>query len=192
MEGNPDDPYPRRVPLTGEGKAAWTRLTQQHADELNTPDFPDWLRGPWAKLMPGYGGRLALVLQLCRWCAGDASPDAVDERSVGGAGELIAYFKAHARKVYGCMGADPRVREAFQVLAWLTRNPSVTAFSRSDAYADLRRSFETPESLGRPLTLLTHHRFLRLQHMPVVRGPGRRPAPKFEVNPLWDRTANPP
>jgi hypothetical protein len=54
----------------------------------------------------------------------------------------------------------------------------VTAFSRSDAYADLRRSFETPESLGRPLTLLTHHRFLRLQHVPVVRGPGRRPTPK--------------
>jgi hypothetical protein len=182
-----DELRPEFVPLAADAKHDWAELTQRHADEVNADHFPDWLRGAWSKLVPGYAGRLAIILHCLHAQCGQRSWDAVSGESVRSAFELVAYFKAHVRRVRSALEADPRVREADRVLSWLARRPTLAEFSRRDAYEDLRRSFKAPDALDRPLALLVQHAYLRPVAEEERRGPGRRPTAKFEVNPLWER-----
>ncbi|MBY0527336.1 MAG: DUF3987 domain-containing protein [Gemmataceae bacterium] len=184
------DPAPNLTPLSASGKDAWTLLTQAHADETNAADFPEWLRGCWSKLVPGYAGRLALVLHLLRWACDEAGDTAVDGESVEQAFRLVEYFKAHARKVYATMGADPRVPAAKRILRWLGEHRDVTTISRSDLYYQLRGSFASPEAIGGPLWLLTQHRYVRVIQASSKSGPGRKPTPLYEINPLWGHANN--
>ncbi len=181
------DLYPRGLPFTDEGRAAWARLTQEHADEVNDPSFPDWLRGPWQKLCPGYAGRLALVLQLLHWTCNEGSYDRVEGRSVEDSFRLVAYFKAHARKVYAIMAADPCTREAAHVLRWLMRSHDMKVFSRRDAHRQLAHTFPRSESLEAPLTRLVEHGYLRVLSSDQRNGPGRKASTRYEVNTLWER-----
>ncbi len=178
---------PRLLSFTDEGRAAWARLTAAHAVEVNDATFPDWLRGPWQKLCPGYAGRLALVLQLLHWTCSEGSYDHVEARSVEDAFRLVAYFKAHARKVYAIMAADPCTREAAHVLRWLIRNPEVKAFSRRDAHRQLAHTFARSEALEAPLTRLVEHGYLRAIAVDQRPGPGRKASTRYEVNTLWER-----
>jgi putative DNA primase/helicase len=53
----------------------------------------------WAK-MRGYLARISLILALCR-SVQDEQPEQVEEEDVKKAARISAYFKAHARRVYG-------------------------------------------------------------------------------------------
>jgi hypothetical protein len=181
------DRLPRFLPLADDGRAEWEILTREHAEEVNAPGFSDWLRGPWSKLVPGYAGRLALVVHLLRWCCGEAGGEAVDGESVHRAADLVCYFKAHARKVYVTMAADPRVQEARRVLQWLARNPDLKQFSRRDAYRNLRAAFKSPAALDAPLWRLADHGFLRALDTHERHGPGRKATQAYEISPLWTR-----
>jgi hypothetical protein len=62
-------PRPYFLDLTADARRAWQGFTEEHAAELNDPEFPPHLRGPWAKFR-GYCGRLALILHALRWACG--------------------------------------------------------------------------------------------------------------------------
>jgi DNA polymerase-1 len=185
------------VKLTSSGRQAWQNFTQTHADERNAEDFPPQLIGPWSKLR-GYAGRLALILHYLRWACGElgegdaAATSDVDGESMERAARLVAYFKAHAKKVYAAMDADPRTVDAKLVLRWLARHPELTVFSRRDAHQGLRRNtrFSNPDNLDAPLKLLEQHGYIRSVFEDWARGAGR-PSSKFEVNPLWGHPRNP-
>src|SRR5262249_40242616 len=66
MAQSDSGPAPFFVKLDGPAREAWADFTQGLADEVNRPDFPEHLRGPWAK-MEAYGLRLSLVARLLRW-----------------------------------------------------------------------------------------------------------------------------
>ena len=83
---------PRVLPLTSAGKAAWVEWVTSHYAELNVPDLPPQLRGPWAKL-EGYCGRLALVLHLARVACKEVNGEAIDDTSVLGSGGLDRLFQ---------------------------------------------------------------------------------------------------
>src|SRR5205823_3950760 len=118
-------PSPRLVGLTESGRQAWRDWTAAHAAEVNDADFPPHLLGPWSKLR-GYCGRLALVLHALRWAAGGQPAAAeADGDTVRAAGRLTAYFKGHARKVWGALEADPRLAGAQRILRWLREHPQV-------------------------------------------------------------------
>jgi hypothetical protein len=178
---------PRGLSFTDEGRSAWARETQAHADEVNHADFRDWLRGPWQKLCPGYVGRLALVLQLLHSTCNTGSSDRVEGQSVEDAFRLVAYFKDHARKIYAIMAADPCMREAAHVLRWLMRNTDIKVFSRRDAHRHLAHTFARSETLDAPLTRLVEHGYLRSLPGEQRSGPGRKASMRYEVNTLWER-----
>jgi hypothetical protein len=138
-----DGQRPFLLKLTDCGRREWQHFTAAHAAELNAPEFPDHLRGPWAK-QKGYSARLALILHCLRWAAAEIHGDTadVDGESVRRAVELVNYFKAHARRVYAAMDADPAVKLARRLLRWLARQGGAT-FTRRDAY---RRCAATPAS----------------------------------------------
>jgi hypothetical protein len=194
MRDEPEGPRPHYVHLTDEGRAAWQAFTESHAAEMNADNFPEHLRGAWAK-MRGYCGRLALILTcLRRACQRpgiiSTSGEDVTGPDVLGAERLVAYFKGHARKVHALMDADPRVADARRVLRCLATNPALAekGFSRRDLYQHLRRYFRSPEGLDAPLRLLVELRYLRS----ILPERGGRPGPnpeRFEVNPNWDRRA---
>jgi hypothetical protein len=186
------DQRPRLLPLSGCGRDAWQRFTDAHAKEMNADDFPEHLRGPWSKLR-AYCGRLALILDCLDFVSGDGGDTCrqVNGEAMDRAAKLVGYFKAHARKVYVTMDADPCVAGARSILDCLVRNPTLDRFTRRDLYQHLRRTFKRPDALDAPLKLLVDHQYLFA--IAPDRTPGK-PGPcweKFAVNPLWTRTRNP-
>ena len=59
-------PRPHFVRLEREARGAWQALVDRLTLEMNDPDFPPQLRGPWSKLKV-YAARLALIVHLLRW-----------------------------------------------------------------------------------------------------------------------------
>jgi hypothetical protein len=174
---------PRFVRLTTCGRHEWERFTRGLAAEMNAEDFLEHLRGPWAKLR-GYCARLALIVHMLRVAAGETEDQEVDGESVGRATRLVTYFQSHARKVHACVGADPRIPRAKTVLNWLRRE-KLTEFTKRAAHYALSGTFKTAEDLEPPLALLTQHGFIRPRSQADRPGPGRKPSPAYEVNPLW-------
>ena len=74
MEVDPERPAhepdyrPRLVRLADDGKVAWVRFYNEHATEQ--AELSGGLSAAWSKL-EGYAARLALVVHLTRWAAGD-------------------------------------------------------------------------------------------------------------------------
>jgi hypothetical protein len=183
---------PRFVRLTASGRQAWEEFTGRLADEVNEDGFPDCLRGPWSKLR-GYGARLALIIQMMRLSARKADGEDVDGQSVSAADALVVYFQSHARKVYAVMGTDREVEKAKRVLGWIVRERKAE-FKRWESYEDLKSvgQFPSVDSLDEPLGRLVRHHYLRLRAVSRREGPGRSPAPTYEVNPqLLQRPENP-
>jgi hypothetical protein len=100
------DPNPKPLTLPPEAKKLFARTVDSMGTEMLQPGFPGRLEGVWSKLR-GHLARLSLVLAVCR-CA-EALPGAREERveaeDVEAASRLLAYFKAHARRVYAELSA---------------------------------------------------------------------------------------
>jgi hypothetical protein len=178
-----DGARPFYAHLTGCGRKAWQAFTQAHADEINHPDFPAFLFGPWSKLK-GYCGRLALILHYLRWACDEAhSENEVDGESVDRATRLIDYFKGHTKKVYAVMDADPKVAAARKALAWIVSHAR-KSFARKDAYQGLKGTFKTIEDLDAVLAVLLRHGLIRPQPPQDHPGRGPKPGPAYDVNPF--------
>jgi hypothetical protein len=178
-----DDARPRPffVNLTPCGRLAWEAFTARHAEEVNHPDFPNHLFGPWSKLR-GYGARLALILHYLRWATGEAQSEEVDGESMHRAEGLVDYFKSHARKVAAAMDADPQVLEARKLFQWIVAQ-RLERFQKRQAHAALRGSFPTVEDLETALRVLERYGVVRPGASRDRPGPGRKPSPFYEVNP---------
>jgi hypothetical protein len=180
-----DHPVPVLVYLTRDGgRVAWQRFTAAHAAEMNAKNFPDHLFGPWAKLR-GYCGRLALIVHFLRWACGEVEDENVDAESIDRAARLVDYFKCHAKRALSVMGTDRRLDDAKVIWEWVVREKRQT-FKRWEPHKDLKSEsrFPTPDSLDRPLELLTQHNLIRPKDVPTKPGPGRKPAEVYDVNPL--------
>jgi len=115
------DQRPHVISFTPAGRQIFIEVANALYAELADPDFPDALRGPFAKL-EGYGARLALILQCCRLVCGEATSEAVDEVSGLAAAALVHYFQSHARRVYARLQATPEEQHVAKALDWLRRH----------------------------------------------------------------------
>ena len=117
--GHDDEPEPGIVRLSPAAKAAWVSFYNEHAQEHDglTGD----LSAAWSKL-EGYAARLALVVHLVRWAAGDstlADCDVVDETSVTAGVALSRWFGQETRRVYAILSetdADRQRRELVELV----------------------------------------------------------------------------
>ena len=172
--------------LTDDARVRWQELMDALAAEVNGPDFPTHLRGPWEKFSV-HAARLAFIIHFMRFINKEADTQDVDGESVRRAALLVNYFKGHARKALAALHADPRTAEAEHVLDCLARNPKLDDFTRRDLYRLLCGSFGQSEDLDRPLDILADHHFLRC-YVPDRKEGSRGPNPaRSKVNPLWDR-----
>ena len=119
-----EDPFPSRVPMTGEAKALFVAEYNRLHDELESPGFPQRLRPSWGKL-EAYLARFALILAMARLAELDDQgqtgiAERVTREDMAGAAKLLAYFKNHVRRVYtGLYGDSPSDRLAADLREFL-------------------------------------------------------------------------
>jgi len=187
MEKHGDDmARPRVLPFTVEAQHAWEDWTTQHAAEGNDPAFPEHMKGPHGKLKR-YLPRFACIIQGTWHAAGVVREEDISGNAIEKAGLLADYFAAGGRRVYACLGADPRQAKAKEVLSWLERRKGERVFRRAEAYRELRAHFEKPEQMDGPLDLLIAHRFIReIAEQQEIRR-GRPCSTAFEVSPQYTK-----
>jgi hypothetical protein len=178
---------PHFVRLDSSGRKAWVRFTNALATEMNADAFPEFLRGPWAK-MKGYCTRFALILQCLRLAEAEVSSEDVDADSIDRAALVVRYFQSHARKVYTALDADSEIEDARRVLSWITREGR-TEFKRWEVHKDVQSKGQFPriEDLDKPLDRLVKHHYIRIRPAEPCQGKGRPPDPVYEVNPANHR-----
>ncbi|GGJ03054.1 hypothetical protein GCM10010885_10430 [Alicyclobacillus cellulosilyticus] len=119
LEPAEDGPYP--LGFTADGLEAWHDWIDAHYEEQNAVDFPDHLRGPWAKL-ESYSLRLALVLHMLRVVCREIPDDAdVDAETMVRTTRLLSYLKSHTRRVYAELRETPEDRKVRLAVAWLQK-----------------------------------------------------------------------
>lgn len=116
-----DRPIPKVIHLSAPAKKEWVAWVTSHYQEQTVEGFPDFLRGPWAKL-EAYCARLALILHCCRVVSHDTQSEEIDEESVVAAGSLIDYFKSHTRRVYPRLRSTVADRHADSARTWIAKH----------------------------------------------------------------------
>ncbi|MFN7021511.1 MAG: DUF3987 domain-containing protein [Phycisphaerales bacterium] len=120
-DGHGPDMRPRLVRLADDGKRAWVTFYNEHATEQ--AELSGDLSAAWSKL-EGYAARLALVVHLTRWAAGDATlrdGSRVDEGSIAAGVVLARWFGDEARRVYAILSESDDDREARRLVEWIER-----------------------------------------------------------------------
>ncbi len=115
------DERPRLVTLADDGKRAWVTFYNEHAGEQVNLSGDE--AAAWSKL-EGYAARLALVVHLTRWAAGDATlrdASRVDEASIAAGVVLARWFGDEARRVYAILGESDEGRESRRLAEWIER-----------------------------------------------------------------------
>lgn len=105
-----DNPRPRLVRLAPGARTLWISYYNSQAGEQ--AELSGDLAAAWSKL-EGYAARLALVIHLVRWAAGDRSivSDQIDADSMGSGIALSRWFAHEARRVYGMLSESEEDRE---------------------------------------------------------------------------------
>jgi hypothetical protein len=197
-ERPPDFKEGRSVPhvayFTPEGKARWAEFYNAHSAEMEAPEFPPHLRGPWGKFRE-YAGRLALILTLMHHAA-DPTADPlivpkVGPRRVEDTWRLIGYFKTHAYRVHAAIASGPssgKTRVVKALIDWI-RQGERASFTEHE-FKQARRWVQH-DDLARALSYLTGRNAIRPRSGPKT-GPkgGRPPSPGYDVNPALAVTRN--
>jgi hypothetical protein len=191
LAGDPARPgRPLPLPLDEDGRAAWEHFYDRLTEEINGEEAGGPLRGPWAGLQ-AYGARLALVLHYLWWaglgCTEEANGSCIGPADIERAVVLVEYFQSHARAVYAAW-ANPTIGPACSVLRWLKRT-GFREFSHRQARNALCHTLRAAAQLEARLALLCRHGYLRRKPDGNRQGPGRKPSPVYEVNPLWHGAA---
>lgn len=188
MEVDPDstDPLnpdlrPRLVRLADDGKRAWVTFYNEHATEQ--AELSGDLSAAWSKL-EGYAARLALVVHLTRWAAGDANggalrdPARVDEASIAAGVVLARWFGDEARRVYAILSESDDDRETRRLVEWIERKGG--AVTARDLTHGVRAYRGDPDAAERALSALVEAGIGRWEA--DAHGPkGGRPAQRFRL-----------
>lgn len=177
-DGHGPDMRPRLVRLADDGKRAWVTFYNEHATEQ--AELSGDLSAAWSKL-EGYAARLALVVHLTRWAAGDATlrdPARVDEASIAAGVVLARWFGDEARRVYAILSESDDDRETRRLVEWIDRKGgTVTA---RDLTHGVRAYRGDPDAAERALSALAE---AGIGHWEAdAHGPkGGRPAQRFRL-----------
>jgi Protein of unknown function (DUF3987) len=135
--------------FTTDGRAALITFLNELYDRWNSVDCPVYLRHVIAKL-EAYTGRLALILQLCRYVSGNSRTDNIEPESVRGAAQLIRYFLSHAERIYPRLRTTDEDRQVEAAVRWIEAHGRATT-----ARAVLTSKVAGVKSASEAKTLLT-------------------------------------
>ena len=114
---------PGLVDLSPEAKERFIQFMNTVADEQ---DDIDELLAPWFANLPGHAARLALVLHLARWGAGESvDPCVCDAISMQRGIRLARWFGREARRVVALLSVRPDDLEQQKLIEWVHRRGGV-------------------------------------------------------------------
>jgi hypothetical protein len=183
-------PKPRRLALSAEAAARFrtfrTELEPRLGELGDLGDIRDW-----AGKLAGAVARIAGLLHIAEY-TDQSTPwsEPISDDTICAAIRLGQEFLIpHAQAAFAQMGADPAVADAQHVLRVLA-DRDLEQFTKRDLFQVVKGRFKSVEPLGRALTVLEDHGYIRARPEIDRPGPGRRPSPTFDVNPLRrpDRT----
>lgn len=113
-------PVARLMRLDADAKKAYVEFYNRHAKALAAAE------GDWAAALSKLEEiplRLALVLHLVRWAAGQpVDPDVVDVDSMARAIQITEWHKHETARVYEILDADEEDEGQRQLIEWITRH----------------------------------------------------------------------
>lgn len=178
----------------GKAKTEFLKLSPEAAQRITA--FQAWVEPQladhaelgtltdWAGKLVGLVARIAGLLHMAAHWNDDAPRDIpIASETVEAAIRIGKYLIPHARAAFALMGADPAVEDAKRVLAWIRRK-GLRTFSKRDAFNGLRARFPKPADLDPVLSALAERDYIRAIDPEPRSGSGRKPSPKFGVNPL--------
>lgn len=137
----------------------------------------------WASKLAGAVARIAGLIHLAEHLR-DGWAQPVKAEAVMVAIEIAEYLIEHALAVFDAMGADPGLADARYVLSWLERHPR-DAFTLRELFSELPRGrFAKVANLEPAIELLQAHGYIRQRPTEPTKGPGRKPSPTFDLNPM--------
>jgi hypothetical protein len=141
------------VPLSQDGRAAWSRVEDAHWSEQENPAVPSWWKGVAGKLH-AYHARFALIIAVIREAG---VPKGVSAEDIRAAGLLIDYFRATARRAWTWLYDHPVLKQYAAIMAWARRHGVVGVTVREAVRAELagirtaddaRQAFQELAALG--------------------------------------------
>jgi Protein of unknown function (DUF3987) len=111
--------------FTTPGRAALISFLNELYERSNSADCPVYLRHVIAKL-EAYTGRLALILQLCRYVARESRTDNIEPESVAGAAQLVRYFLSHAERIYPRLHVTDEDKKVEAAVSWIDAHGRTT------------------------------------------------------------------
>ena len=141
----------------------------------------------WGSKLVGATARIAGLLHLARH-PGDGWRQSIDVDTVTAAIALADYFTDHALAAFDGMRANPDIADAEYLLDVIRRRNSTEVSKRDLHVASSRSRFAKVSDLDPAIRVLEDHGWLTPQEPPQVSGPGRRPSPRWTVNPTTETT----
>jgi hypothetical protein len=140
--------------------------------------------GDWAGKLVGAACRIAGIFHgLIYAASGNPAKAQIDAETMLGAIAISEYLIPHAKAAFFEMGADPAIDFARRILEWIS-SEKISVFTRREAFNALRGSIQKVNELDKPLEILVNHGYIR-EVLREHKGPGRKPSPKYKINPLW-------
>ena len=138
----------------------------------------------WGGKLCGLTARLAAILHLVETNSVDPWSVPIGLNVIESAIEIARWSVCHAEAVIGLMtGAGGGLDDAAYVLRWI-REIERTEFTRRDIQVHARSRFDgEPEKLDDAIELLVERGWIRPDTTTERAGPGRKPSPRFTVNP---------
>jgi len=183
--GDDGAPAPVCIPFTEDARdlfVAWLRDLESRRGPGGALSDPP-VMAAWSNKQEGACVRLAGILHVAdRVDAGGVDlGGAIDAATVQRAIRLCEYFEVHAARAFAeVTRRDPAEADARAILASLRRSPACVVSTRD---VQRRRSECTAERALAALDILAEHGFVRPLPPPTRSGPGRPPAPTYEVHP---------
>jgi replicative DNA helicase len=143
----------------------------------------------WAAKLAGAVARIAGVLHCMEHVSKakvSENPwdEEIDADTLDRALQIGRYLIPHAKAAFAEMGTDPTVEDAKHILRWIERKGS-EYFSKREAFEGTKGRFGKVSGLEPALDVLVAHGFIREKKPQERSGPGRKPSPRYEVNPLF-------
>ncbi|WP_187281274.1 DUF3987 domain-containing protein [Nonomuraea sp. C10] len=141
----------------------------------------------WAGKLVGAAVRITGLLHLAEHLH-DGFRKPIVEEIMRQAIEIARYYIAHAAACFGAMAEGRHTELAGDAVTWMTKNENVRTarrFSRRDLHRGMQTKFNDASTVGAVLSLLDAHGCIRAlpEPSPGSRG-GRRPSPKYAINPV--------
>ena len=142
---------PKVLEMTKDARNYFYCWNNEIIDRVNAIEDDNEVESRKVKLN-GNAARLALILQVMRWAAGECQMDSIDITSVKGAIELIEYFEDSYRRVNALSGMDEPNRNQDRWLAMVgdtftsseaEQAGQRTGVSRRTVFSSLKRLCET-------------------------------------------------